>query len=135
MATTSRTWFYSTPEPRPYYIEERINHSLWNNRLQGIYMSCTQATPPIQMVGEWDGIEVQFEWVPGKSFILRMSEDRKEMIGVLRQILLGLRPVFTYQDPDGFYVTEWHTDGGDERWKALQGDPRYQNLRRIKSKK
>ena len=38
MATTSRSWFYTTPDARPYMIEERVNHSLWKNLLQGLYM-------------------------------------------------------------------------------------------------
>ena len=134
MATTSRTWFYSTPEPRPYYIEERVNHTLWKNRLQGLYMTCTQATPPVKMEGDWDGIRVTFEWQPGKYFILQMAENRKELIGVIRQMLLGLRPVLAYEDSENMYVVEWHTDGGEERWKNLQGDPRYQGLRRLHKK-
>ena len=36
MSTSSRTWFYSKPEPRPYYIEERVNHTLWKNRGAGL---------------------------------------------------------------------------------------------------
>lgn len=131
MATSSRTWFYSRPEPRPYYIEERVNHTLWKNRLQGIFMSCTQAANPIKMEGNLNGMPIFFEWEPGQYFILRMAEERKEIIGVVRQVLLGLKPVFTYQDTDGMYVVEWHTDGGDARWKAIQGDPRYQGLRRL----
>ena len=134
MATTSRTWFYSTPEPRPYYIEERVNHTLWKNRLQGLYMTCTQATTPVKMEGDWDGIRVTFEWQPGKYFILQMAENRKELIGVIRQMLLGLRPVLAYEDSENMYVVEWHTDGGEERWKNLQGDPRYQGLRRLHKK-
>src|SRR5687767_15717718 len=43
MTTDSRTWFYTTPEPRPYYIEERVNQTLWKNRLQNIFMSCTRS--------------------------------------------------------------------------------------------
>ncbi|MEL7434253.1 MAG: hypothetical protein AAFN11_09930, partial [Chloroflexota bacterium] len=48
MSTSSRTWFYSKPEPRPYYIEERVNHTLWKNRVQGLFMSCVQAEDPIK---------------------------------------------------------------------------------------
>lgn len=131
MATSSRTWFYSTPEPRPYYIEERVNHTLWKNRVQGLFMSCTQAADPIKMEGNWNGMPVMFEWQPGKYFILRMGEERKEFIGVLRQILLGLKPVLAYQDIDGMVVVEWHVDGGEQRWKDLQGNPQYQGLRQL----
>lgn len=131
MATDSRKWFYSTPEPRPYYIEERINHTLWKNRLQGLYMTCTQATPPILMEGIWNGMPVVFEWQPGKYFILRTGERRRELIGVLRQMLFNLQPTLEYEDPSGMHVVEWHTDGGAERWRQIQGNPKFQGLRRI----
>ncbi|MFN8371508.1 MAG: hypothetical protein U0694_01325 [Anaerolineae bacterium] len=131
MATTSRTWFYSTPEPRPYYIEERVNHTLWQNRLQGLYMSCTQATAPYRMEGKWHDMPVSFEWKPGDYFILRTAEEKKELIGVLRQILM-MRPAFAYDDGDGMHVVEWYTDGGENRWKAIQGKPNFQGLRRLR---
>jgi hypothetical protein len=135
MATDARTWFYSTPEPRPYYIEERVNHTLWKNRLQGLYMSCTQATAPIQMEGNWNGMPVIFEWTPGKYFTLKMGEKRKDLIGVVRQMLLNLPPVLEYGDAEGLYVVEWHTDGGQARWTELQGNPQYRGLRRIASRR
>ena len=131
MATDARRWFYSTPEPRPYYIEERINHTLWKNRLQGLYMTCTQWTAPIKMEGNWNGMPVFFEWEPGKYFILRTGEKRKDLIGVIRQMLFGLVPVLEYEDPQGLYAVEWHTDGGASRWAQIQGNPSYQGLRRI----
>ena len=131
MSTSSRTWFYSKPEPRPYYIEERVNHTLWKNRVQGLYMSCTQAEDPVKMEGTWNGMPVHFEWEPGKYFILRMGEERKDLVGVMRQILMNLRPDFAYQDTDGLYVVEWHVDENEQRWKDIQGDPQYQGLRRL----
>jgi hypothetical protein len=131
MTTDSRTWFYTTPEPRPYYIEERVNQTLWKNRLQNIFLTCTQWTSPIKMEGRWYDLPIQFEWQPGKYFILRSSKESKELIGVLRQILM-IRPAFIYQDSDGMYAVEWHTDGGEERWKDIQGNPKYQGLRRFK---
>ncbi len=134
MVTDARTWFYSTPEPRPFYIEERVNHTLWKNRLQGLHMSCTQATVPIKMEGDWDGMLVSFEWQPGAYFILRSGERRKELIGVMRQMLLNFKPSFEYRDPDGMHIVEWHTDGGAERWSQLQGDPQFQDLRKIGKK-
>jgi hypothetical protein len=135
MSTSSRTWFYSRPEPRPYYIEERVNHTLWKNRVQGIYMSCTQAENPIQMEGNWNGMPVLFEWESGQYFILRMGEERKELVAVMRQILLDLKPTFAYQDIDGFYVVEWHLDDSEARWKQIQGNPKYQGLRRLQAPK
>jgi hypothetical protein len=135
MATSAKTWFYSVPEPRPYYIEERVNHTLWKNRLQGVWMSCSQAEGVIKMEGTWSGQPMFFEWVPGQYFKLRMTEERKEIIGVMRQILLGLLPAFSYQDLEGMVVIEWHTDGGEARWKDIQGNPQYQGLRRLSKAK
>lgn len=131
MATSSRTWFYSTPEERPFYIEERVNHTLWKNRLQGVYMSCIQHTAPYRMEGSWNDMPIQFEWQPGDYFILRTGREVKELVGVMRQILM-IRPALMYQDQDGLYCVEWHTDGGEKRWKQIQGQPGYQGLRRLK---
>jgi hypothetical protein len=63
-----------------------------------------------------------------------MGEERKEIIATIRQVLLGLKPNFTYQDTEGLFVVEWHTDGGETRWKEIQGDPGFQGLRRMKQK-
>ncbi len=132
MATDSRTWFYTTPAPRPYFIEERVNHTLWKNRLAGIHMVCTRAEAPIKMEGRWrNEMPVTFEWQPGKWFILRMGEESKELIGVMRQVLM-MRPALMYQDSDGMYVVEWHTDGGEARWREVQGKPQYQGARRLR---
>lgn len=131
MSTNSRTWFYTTPEPRPYYIEERVNHTLWNNRLQTLSMVCTQAVPPIKMEGNWQGSAITFEWQPGKYFTLRMAQESRELIGVMRQILM-MRPALSYDDASGMHVVEWHTDGGAERWRSIQGKPEYQGLRRLR---
>jgi len=30
------------------------------------------------------------------------------------------------------FVVEWHTDGGDGRWREIQGQPQYQSLRRLR---
>jgi hypothetical protein len=131
MATDSRTWFYTTPDARPYFIEERVNHTLWKNRLANLYMVCTQATAPIKMEGRWQNeMPVTFEWTPGKYFILRTGEESKEIIGVMRQILM-MRPAFAYMDAEGMHVTEWHTDDSDARWREIQGKPAYQSLRRL----
>lgn len=132
MATDARTWFYTTPQPRPYFIEERVNHTLWRNRLTNVHMTCTQAEAPIRMEGRWQNeMPVTFEWQPGKWFILRMGEESKEFIGVVRQMLM-MRPALMYQDRDGMTVVEWHTDGGETRWREVQGKPQYQALKRLR---
>ncbi|MEZ4669868.1 MAG: hypothetical protein R3E39_18340 [Anaerolineae bacterium] len=131
MATDSRTWFYTTPEPRPYYIEERINHTLWKNRLQGLAMQCVQFTAPIKLEGVWNGMPVEFEYQPGKWFTLRSGREVKELIGVMRQILM-MRPALAYTDANGMFCVEWYTDGGAERFKQIQGNPAFQGLRRLR---
>lgn len=130
MATDARTWFYTTPEPRPYYIEERVNHSLWKNRLQGLFMSCTQATSPILMEGTYHDLPVSFEFQPGKYFILRTIQEEKALTGIIRQ-MLWMKPVLMYINPDGNHVVEWHTDGGEARWREIQGNPHFQGARRL----
>lgn len=134
MATDSRTWFYSVPEPRPYYIEERVNQTLWKNRLQTLYMTCTQATAPIKMQGQYHGQPISFEWQPGKYFTLRTRQEEKALVGVLRQVLM-MPPAFTYHDNEGSYTVEWHTDGGEDRWAQVQGNPAYVGAKRIKARR
>jgi hypothetical protein len=131
MSTDARTWFYTTPEPRPYFIEERVNHTLWKNRLQALSMSCTQPVVPIKMEGIWNGMPVQFEWQPGKYFTLRSGRESKELIGVMRQVLM-MRPAVAYTDADGMFVVEWYTDGGAHRWREIQSDARYQHAQRLR---
>jgi hypothetical protein len=84
------------------------------------------------MEGNWQGNLVTFEWQPGKWFTLRMAQENRELIGVVRQMLQNLRPAFSYDDSDGMHVVEWHTDGGGERLKEIQGQPQYQGLRRLR---
>jgi hypothetical protein len=131
MATTSRSWFYTTPEARPYMIEERVNHTLWKNRLQGLYMSCVHPFSPIRLEGDWNGMPVQFEFQPGTYFILRSGREVRELIGVLRQVLL-MRPTVSYVDAAGFHVVEWHTQAAAERLHQIQGNNENQSVRLLK---
>lgn len=132
MATDARSWFYTTPHPRPYFIEERVNHTLWRNRLTNVHMSCVKAEVPIRMEGLWQNeVPVSFEWEPGKWFVLRLGDESKEFIGVVRQMLM-MRPALMYQDRDGMTVVEWHTDGGEDRWRQIQGNPQFQGLKRLR---
>ena len=131
MATSARSWFYSTPEPRPYYIEERVNHTLWRNRMQGISMTCTQATVPIQMHGRWRDMPVNFEWQPGAYFILRSGEEARELIGVMRQVLMT-RPHFAYTDAAGQFVVEWQLQEAEARWGALRNNNALRGLQRLR---
>jgi hypothetical protein len=133
MATDARTWFYSVPEPRPFFIEERVNQTLWRNRLQDLYMSCTQPTIPIKMEGRYHGQPVRFEWQPGKYFILSSGEENKQLAGVIRQVLM-FPPSFSYHDDNGMYVVEWRVDpaDADDRWHHIQNNPQFRTARRVK---
>ena len=64
-------------------------------------------------------------------FTLRMTQESRELIGVIRQMLM-MRPLLSYDGADGMHVVECTHDSGDERWRELQGDPHYQGLRRLK---
>lgn len=85
MTTNSRTWFYTEPEHRPYYIEERVNQNLWASRFGSIYLDCVRAEPPFRMEGVWNEIALSIEWVPNTWFTLRASqEDRTWFPGLPR---------------------------------------------------
>lgn len=130
MTTNANTWFYNEPEHDAYLIEERVNHSLWNARLSFLYFDCINAEPPFRMVSEWKGQPVEIEWEVGKLFTLRTQE---EMPALRRgfSLALGLQPAsLAYQDVDDMYVTEWHVDGGEERWREIQGQARFRHPQR-----
>jgi hypothetical protein len=112
-------------------IEERVNHTLWKNRLQGLYMSCVHPFAPIRLEGDWNGMPVQFEFQPGQYFILRTGREVRELIGVLRQVLL-MRPVVSYVDAAGFHVVEWHTAASADRLHQIQSDNANQSVRLLK---
>lgn len=96
-------------------------------------MLCTQAELAIRMEGRWQNeMPVTFEWQPGKYFILRTgAESRRRFIGGVMRQVLKMRPAFTYQDTDGMFVVENHTDGGDGRWREIR-TAAYQSLRRLR---
>ena len=109
MTTNSRTWFYNEPEHRPYYVEERVNQTLWANRFGSIYLKCTRAESPFQMQGEWNGIAVTINWVPNQWFTMNASQEDKTLITGFSQVLQML-PAVTYPDQSGQIVTEWVRD-------------------------
>jgi len=99
-------WFYNEPEHRPFYIEERVNQTLWANRFGSIYLSCTKAESPFQMQGEWNGITLTIDWVANQWFTLHASQEDKTLITGFMQML----PTVTYPDRSGQIVTEWTRD-------------------------
>lgn len=132
MGTNATTWFYHEPETgRPYLISERVNQTLWMNRINNLSMTCTRAEPPYLLEGQWGSSKVQFEYEVGNVFILRMSEESLPFIKGMREIL-GFSPTVSYRDPDGTYVTEWHARNAEKRLQEIQGNPGFQSVRRYK---
>ncbi len=133
MTTSSRTWFYSEPEHRPYYIEERVNQNLWATRFGSIYLDCVHAEPPFRMEGVWNGINVSIEWKPNSWFTLRSSKEDRTLISGFAQVL-GFSPALSYTDENGVYVVEWWRNEADKskRLQEIMGHPIYTNLKTYK---
>jgi hypothetical protein len=132
MTTTSATWFYRDPERIAYYLEERVNQTFWQARLNGLWLDCVSAEPPYRMSGVWREVPVEIEWVPGEFFILRVpsDSDSSDFVNAVSHVL-ALSPAFNYTDPDERLVTEWHVDGGKARWQDIQGKAAFANLQRL----
>ena len=133
MATNATTWFYGEPETgRPYLIAERVNATLWGNRVSDLYMTCVNAQAPYRLVGKWrNNIDVEFEFEPRNIFILRMSEESVEFVRGLKEIL-GFAPTVSYTDPDKNFIAEWYVNGGEKRLQEVQGNPSFRNVKRYK---
>jgi len=112
MTTNARTWFYTEPEHRPYYIEERVNQTLWANRFGSIYLDCVRAEPPFNMISKWNGIDLSIEWQSNQWFVLRASREDQTLIRGFSQVLQML-PAVTYSSEDGLVTTEWRRDPAD----------------------
>ncbi len=131
MATNASTWFYQEPEHRAYYLEERVNHTFWSNRITNVYFDCVQETPPFRMTGEWKGMPLAIEWVPREYFVLTTEPDHD--ISVLLkglQEILGFKPTVSFRDPSGKLRVEWHATQSDERIREIQGNPNYRQITR-----
>jgi hypothetical protein len=132
MATNATTWFYREPEHRAYFIEERVNHTFWSNRINGLYLNCTSETSPFKVEGEWNGLPLAMEWVPNQYLRLALTPaDGIEPLVTGVKEILGFEPTVSYGD-GGQRVYEWLVTGADERLRELQSDPRYQNVMRTK---
>jgi hypothetical protein len=131
MATTSRTWFYTEPERRAYFIEERVNHSLWAARFGAIYMDCVRAEPPFKMEGVWGESKLTMEWIPNKWLkITTDKEDRTLVAGFAK--VLQFPPTLSFVDEQGVFNVEWWREGGDKRFQEVQGHPTYTGIRTYK---
>lgn len=131
MSANSRSWFYTEPEHRPYYIEERVNQNLWASRFGSIFLDCVRAEPPFLMEGIWNGIQIQIEWVPNKWFILRSSREERTLLAGFAQVL-QFPPTLSFSDEDGIFIAEWHRGDASGRLQELQGQATYSNLRTYK---
>jgi hypothetical protein len=129
MATNASTWFYNEPEHRAYLLEERINHTFWSNRINGIYFDCVSENPPFKMVADWNVLTLTIEWIPNEYFTLttKPSDAAEKMIVGIKEIL-GFKPTIWYVDLEGDLVAEWHLKGAAERLQEIQGNPKYSNV-------
>jgi len=132
MTTNSRTWFYTEPEHRPYYIEERVNQNLWASRFGSIYLDCTRAEPPFQMAGVWKGITLTIEWQPNKWFTLRSDREDRTLVSGFAQVL-QFPPTLSYTDENGTFIAEWWRQDAGKRLQEIQGHPLYTNVKTYKS--
>lgn len=132
MTANSRTWFYTEPEHRPYYIEERVNQNLWASRFGAIYLDCVRAEPPFRMEGNWNEISIILEWVPNKWLKLITSQEDRTLISGFAQVL-QFNPAVTFTDEDGTVYTEWWRTDGDKRLQEIEGHAKYTNVRTYKA--
>lgn len=119
-------WFYQTPENTPYLIGERLNATFWDARIVAYTWRCTRAESPYEAVGYGIGETVRLAWEPGQWLALTFSGDHQEdhpLNQAITRRILGFKPSITYQDHGGNQIIEWHTDGGQKRWSAIQGHP------------
>jgi len=134
MATNASTWFYAEPEHNAYLLEERVNHTLWTNRITGLSLDCLSAEPPFRMIGDWRGITVTIEWVPNEYFTLVAppGPDADSLLVGLKEIL-GFAPTISYIDRDGNLMVEWVVKQAEARVAEIQGNPNYQSIKRYKN--
>jgi hypothetical protein len=131
MTTNSRTWFYTEPEHRPYYIEERVNQNLWAMRFGNIYLDCVRAEPPFKMEGIWNGIQLSIEWEANKYFrLISDREDRTLITGFAH--VLQFNPTVSFTNENGLLYTEWWRTDGDKRMQKIQGHPLYSAVKTYK---
>jgi hypothetical protein len=124
MTTTARTWFFARPEANAYAIAERVRTTFWDARVGNIWLDVVRAESPHLMRGHNRGADVEMEWEAGRWLYLRTRPGQPELVRRV-SFILGFKPALSYEGADGWSVWEWHTDGGDRRWQAIQGVPAY----------
>lgn len=133
MTTTARTWFYTKPQGKAYDIAERVRTTLWEARVGNIWLDVVRAESPYLMRGHNNGATVEMEWESGRFLALRTQPEQPHLAKTLG-FVLGFKPALRYEDGEGNTVWEWHTDGGDKRWQAIQGIPAFQHPVRLNKK-
>lgn len=134
MTTNASTWFYAEPEHRAYLIEERVNQSLWANRINGAQLKCIHAEPPFRMSGTWNGLPVTLEWTPNEYVILTAQSEHPKINSLLIGFkeVLGFVPTISYVTPEGIFVTEWRRASANAQIEAIERNPAYRNIKRYK---
>ena len=130
MTTTALTWFYTKPENNAYALAERVRTTLWEARLGSVWLDTVRAEPPYLMSGRYHDARVEMEWEAGRWLSLRTAPPAPGLAQGLSQVL-RFKPAMTYDNADGWTVWEWHVDGGDKRWQAIQGIPTFKQPRRL----
>jgi len=130
MATNARTWFYQTPENNPYLLQERVNGTLWMARFWDVYFITERAEPPFRMSAVYKGLPLVIEWEPNKWFRLTAPQSVPDVISAFSNVL-QMPAALMYTDNRGMAITEWHRDGGEARWREIQGNPMYQSPLRL----
>ncbi|NDJ54812.1 MAG: hypothetical protein GYB68_17215 [Chloroflexi bacterium] len=133
MSTNAATWFYSTPEANVFLITERLNGTFWQARIAGLYWRCTHPQSPFAAEGYWADEVLELKWVPNQWLTLRVPQslDVDLLVDAVSRRILGITPVLTYGDLLGNIVYEWHVDGGQQRWREIQGMPEFVRPRRL----
>ncbi|HEX3049833.1 MAG TPA: hypothetical protein VHP83_04195 [Aggregatilineaceae bacterium] len=133
MATNASTWFYVEPEHRPYFLEERVNHTFWSNRITAVSFDTISAESPFRMEGQWYDAPVSIEWVPNEYFILTaVPRDNTDQLIVGVKEILGFAPTISYTNEQGNVIAEWYTKAADARIQAVQNKPAYRNIKLYK---
>jgi hypothetical protein len=133
MSTNAATWFSREPEHQAYLISERVNGTFWQARIVGVYWHCLRAKPPFLMQAFLGDHPVEIEWVPDKWLTLKApgEADIASLVRAISKRVLAIPATLTYCDPQGCQIYEWHTDGGQQRWNEVQGQPRFSGPRRL----
>lgn len=134
MTTNASTWFFNEPEHRAYLIEERVNQSLWANRINGAQLKCIHAEPPFRMTGVWNNLPITLEWIPNDYVMLSVGGDHANVESLLIGFkeVLGFVPTISYLTPEQTFVAEWRRASASQQVEAIERNPKYSQIKRYK---